>query len=66
MKIMKKSHVNERKNESLTQHLILRLIRSLTMARSFFRDKKRSGCLKRLIASISLGKRRLYSRASAT
>ena len=34
------------------------------MARSLFRDKKRSGCLMRLKASMSLGRRRGYSKAS--
>ena len=33
------------------------------MARSFFRDMKRFGCLMRLRASISLGRRRGYSSA---
>ena len=34
------------------------------MARSLFRDKKRSGCLTLFKASMSLGKRRGYSKAS--
>ena len=34
------------------------------MARSLFRDIKRSGCLMRLRAFMSLGRRRGYSRAS--
>ena len=36
------------------------------MKRSFFRDMKRSSCLICLRASISLGRRRGYSRAIAT
>ena len=34
------------------------------MTRSLFRDKKRFGCLMRLKASISFGRRRGYSKAS--
>ena len=55
----------KRKRESLTQHLIRRFVRLLTMARSLFKDRKSSGCLKRLRASISLRKRRGCSKASA-
>ena len=35
------------------------------MARSLFKDMKRSGCLTRLKASMSLGRRRGYFKASA-
>ena len=50
----------------MAKYLIQRYVRVLTTVRSFFRDRKRSGCLKCVRASISLERRRGCSRASAT
>ena len=54
----------KKKRERAYFYLIKRCDYELIMARSLFRDKKRSGCLMRLKASMSLGRRRGYSKAS--
>ena len=52
--------------ERAPQQFIKRYDDELTMARSLFRDMKRSGCLMCLRATMSFDRRRGYSRASAT
>ena len=50
----------------MAKYLIQRYVRLLTTVRSSFRDRKRSGCLKCVRASISLERKRGYSKALAT
>ena len=67
--MVKESHVKKEKGkrvEKASRHLTKRYDGELTMARSLFRDIKRSGCLMHLRASMSFGKRRGYFKVSAT
>ena len=55
----------KKKGEKAYLYSIKRCDYKLTMARSIFKDKKKSGCLMCLKAFMSLGKRRGYSKALA-
>ena len=56
----------EERVERAPWHLVKRYDDELTMARSLFRNMKRSGYLMRLRASMSFGRRRGCTKAIAT